>query len=147
MPAWTEDQDQAAPPDGVDAGARLRLVTPAAHHFVTSSFANHDDLERLEGEPFLEINPADAADRHILDGDVVLVENRRGACALRAVITDRVGAGVVASPKGYWTSRSNPGLAGRNRGNVNWTTNDALADFAGQSTFHTNDVWVRRVMM
>jgi hypothetical protein len=28
---------------------------------------------------------------------------------------------------------------------VNWTTSDALGDFAGQSTFHSNRVWLRPV--
>ena len=30
--------------------------------------------------------------------------------------------------------------------NVNWTTSDALADIAGQSTFHSNLVEIRRKM-
>jgi hypothetical protein len=28
--------------------------------------------------------------------------------------------------------------------NVNWTTSDVLGDLAGQSTFHTNRVWLRK---
>ena len=44
--------------------------------------------------------------------------------------------GVVASPKGRWSTH----YGGRN---VNWTTSDALGDFAGQSTFHSNRVWLR----
>jgi anaerobic selenocysteine-containing dehydrogenase len=56
--------------------------------------------------------------------------------ALRAVVTDGVRPGVVASPKGRWSKF----YSGRN---VNWTTSDALGDFAGQSTFHSNRVWLR----
>jgi hypothetical protein len=41
------------------------------------------------------------------------------------------------SPKGRWAKLD----GGRN---VNWTTSDALADMAGQSTFHSNRVWLRR---
>lgn len=136
LPLWQEDIDRTPPPDDVNEHARLRLVTPAAHHFVTSSFANHADLRRLEGaEPFIELHPDDAEQRHIATGDLVEVRNRRGACRLRAVVTTDVRPGVAASPKGYW-----------GQPNVNWTTPDALADLAGQSTFHSNDVWVSKVV-
>lgn len=144
LPAWTPDDDEAAPPPNVGPSGRLRLLTPAAHHFVTSSFANQSALEALEGDPFVEIHPDDAAERQVQTGDWVVVENRRGSCALRAVITTAVSRGVLASPKGFWARRSPAPLLGDVPRNVNWTTNDALADFANQSTFHSNDVWLRR---
>jgi anaerobic selenocysteine-containing dehydrogenase len=144
LPGWVPDEDAAPPPAGYDRSAAVRLVTPAAHHFVTSTFANGEALERLEGAPFIELNPADARRRGIVDGDWVLVENSRGSCRLRARITDAVAAGVAASPKGYWSRRQGPPNGGPPT-NVNWTTGDVLADFGGQSTFHTNDVWIRRI--
>ncbi len=68
------------------------------------------------------------------------MENGRGAVALRAVVTEGVRPGVVAAAKGRWSKRGD----GRGeRRNVNWTTSDALGDFAGQSTFHSNKVWLR----
>ncbi len=117
--------------------ASLTLLTGAAHHFVTSSMANQPSLREREGEPFVEINPADAAARGIASGDAVIVENQRGWCRLRAVVTEAVRPGVLASPKGRWANLED----GRN---VNWTTPDTLADLAGQSTFHSNRVWLRR---
>jgi anaerobic selenocysteine-containing dehydrogenase len=92
---------------------------------------------RAAGEPFLEIHPADAAARGISHGDQVQVVNSRGWVNLKAVVTEGVRPGVVVSPKGRWARLS----GGRN---VNWTTPDALGDMAGQSTFHSNRVWVRR---
>jgi anaerobic selenocysteine-containing dehydrogenase len=65
------------------------------------------------------------------------VENGRGWCALWAKVTDAVRPGVLASPKGRWSKLDN----GRN---INWTTSDALGDMAGQSTFHSNGVWLRK---
>ena len=115
----------------------LDLISPAAHHFVTSSFANRDDMLQREGEPFVEIHPNDAAVRGIQDGDLVRVENGRGWCDLQAKVTDGIRAGVVASPKGRWGQMSN----GRT---INATTSDTLGDMAGQSTFHANKVWVRK---
>jgi len=92
-----------------------------------------------EGAPFVEIHPADAAARGIADGDTVLVESARGACELRAVITDDVPSGVAVAPKGSWARLAH------GRRNINWTTSDALADLAGQSTFHSNLVSIRPI--
>jgi anaerobic selenocysteine-containing dehydrogenase len=119
------------------ADEALQLLTAASHHFVSSSFANQPGLLKNEGAPFVEIHPADAQRRGIQSGDTVVVANGRGWCRLRAVVTDAVRPGVVVSPKGRWAKRD----GGRN---VNWTTSDALADLGGQSTFHSNRVWVRR---
>jgi anaerobic selenocysteine-containing dehydrogenase len=116
----------------------LNLISGAAHHFVSSSLANQQGLQDREGTPFVEIHPADAAERDIHDGDMVVVENGRGWCQLRAVVTDGIRRGVVASPKGRWQSFSN----GRN---INFVTSDALGDMGGQSTFHSTRVWLRPV--
>src|SRR5262249_11285084 len=83
----------------------------------------------------IEIHPTDAAARGVRDGDTVRVVNGRGECTLRAVVTEAVRPGVVVSPKGRWAK-----LSGGS--NVNRTTPDELGDFAGQSTFHGNRVWV-----
>jgi anaerobic selenocysteine-containing dehydrogenase len=116
----------------------LVLISGASHHYVSSSMANVPSLMAKEGTPFIEINPADAAARSIVDGDVAIVESGRGWCELRVVVTDDVPPGVAVAPKGPWAQLA-PG--GRN---VNWTTSDALADLAGQSTFHSNLITIRR---
>ncbi|HEX9056632.1 MAG TPA: molybdopterin oxidoreductase family protein [Ktedonobacterales bacterium] len=137
LPDYAPPAEFASTP--TDARERLVLLSGAAHHFVSSSLANVPSLRALAGVPHVEINPADAAARGIRDGDEVIVSNARGACQLRAVVTNAVMAGVAVAPKGSWAALS-PG--GRN---VNWTTSDALADLAGQSTFHSNLVEVSLV--
>jgi anaerobic selenocysteine-containing dehydrogenase len=142
LPGWVDEDD-----DGYSGGMELgklfskeeslALITSAAHHFVTSSLANQAGLLSREGDPFVEINPQDASARDIKSGDQVIVENGRGWCELRAVVTEAVRPGVLASPKGRWNKLS----GGRN---VNWTTPDTLGDMAGQSTFHSNRVWLRK---
>jgi anaerobic selenocysteine-containing dehydrogenase len=115
----------------------LTLVTGAAHHFVSSSFAGQKGLLEKAGTPFVEIHPEDAGRRSISDGDMVILSNGRGQCRLRAVVTDAVRPGVVVSPKGRWGRLS----GGRN---VNWLTTDTLADMAGQSAYHSTRIWLRR---
>jgi anaerobic selenocysteine-containing dehydrogenase len=118
--------------------SKLILISGASHHYVSSSMANVPSLMAKEGTPFVEINPADATARSITNGETVLVESERSWCELRAVVTEDVPVGVAVAPKGPW-ARLAPG--GRN---INWTTSDALADLAGQSTFHSNLVTIRR---
>jgi anaerobic selenocysteine-containing dehydrogenase len=110
----------------------LVLISGASHHFVSSSLANVPQLMSKEGTPFIEINPSDARRRGVSHGDTVRVENGRGWCTLRAIVTDDVPPGVTVAPKGAWSQHA-PG--GRN---VNWITPDAIGDLAGQSTFHSN---------
>jgi len=139
LPGWVDKEDESPVGDSdlLPQGGALFLISGAAHHFVSSSFANHPDFLQHEGTPFVEIHHLDAAARDIQDGDAVIMENGRGWCELRAVVTDTVQPGVLASPKGRWSKLSN----GRN---VNWVTSDALGDMAGQSTFHSSQVWLRK---
>ena len=139
LPGWAgqEDDGDVAREEDLDPAGGLYLISSAAHHFVTSSFANQPALQQREGEPFVEIHPVDAAARGIRPGDRVIVANGRGWCALRAVVTEATRPGVLVSPKGRWSKLH----GGRN---VNWTTSDALGDMGGQSTFHSNRVWLRK---
>jgi anaerobic selenocysteine-containing dehydrogenase len=122
-----------------DLEQSLHLITAASHHFVSSSLASQPGLLRQAGTPFVEVHPADAAARGIVSGDMVIVENARGWCRLLAVVSEAVRPGVLLSPKGRWGKLS----GGRS---VNWTTSDAVADMAGQGTFHSNRVWLRRAV-
>ncbi len=124
------------------SGKSLALISGAAHHFVSSTFANHTDFLAREGDPFVEIHPTDAVARGIADGDLVRLENARGWVKLRARVTDDIRPGVVASPKGRW-AKNDPFSAEKH--NLNRLTSDALGDFGGQSTFHSTRVWLRRV--
>ncbi len=139
LPGWVDKEDDALAFDRerFPQEEALYLLSGAAHHFVSSSFANQPDFLQREGVPFVEIHLQDATSRDIQDGDMVVLENGRGWCELRAVVTEKVRPGVLASPKGRWSKLS----SGRN---VNWITSDALGDMAGQSTFHSSRVWLRR---
>ncbi len=119
------------------AADQLVLISSAAHHYVSSSLANLAGLRAKEGDPHLELHPVDAERAGIETGEMVIVESKRGSCRLRAVVTTNVAPGVAIAPKGSWQSLSPDGR------NINWTTSDALADIAGQSTFHSNLVSVR----
>ncbi len=95
------DEDDGEAREGSWARAdALDLVTGASHHFVSSSLASQAGLLRSAGTPFVEIHPTDAAVRGICDGDPVIVENGRGWCRLRAVVTDARAPGRGCVPQG-----------------------------------------------
>jgi biotin/methionine sulfoxide reductase len=76
-------------------------------------------------EPVL-INPQDAAERGISDGDVVRLFNDRGACLAGAVVTDAMSRGVLQLQTGAWYDPDQPGEVGTldRHGNPNVLTLD-----------------------
>jgi anaerobic selenocysteine-containing dehydrogenase len=108
----------------------LALISPAAHAFVNSSFANLPKQLRQELHPFVEIHPVDAEARGIQNGDRVRAFNERGSCELSAVVTTRAREGVVVSPSVWWNKLS-PGSV-----NINQLTSQTLTDMGGGATFY-----------
>jgi anaerobic selenocysteine-containing dehydrogenase len=114
----------------------LALISPADHHFLNSIFANVPAQLRRSGPPVVWIHPADAEPRGIAEGGLVRVFNARGSFVAAAAISDRVRAGVVASPKGRW-----PGLVGGGA-TVNATVDERDSDMGGGAVYHDNRVEV-----
>ena len=56
----------------------LQLLTPKAHHFLNSTFANMPAQQRGEGRPTLHMHPDDARARALSDGSGTLISNERG---------------------------------------------------------------------
>ena len=56
------------------------------------------------------MNPADAEERGLLDGDKVSVWNEKGEVALALSVTEGVRSGVLYSPKGTWLETSETGM-------------------------------------
>jgi anaerobic selenocysteine-containing dehydrogenase len=98
----------------------LVLLSPKNHtRFLNSSYSHHHG--HLEKGPFVEIDPADAADRGIDEGDLVCITNDRSTLKLPARLSTRLRPGVVAIPFGWWGEGAN----------VNMLTNDTLTDWGG----------------
>ncbi len=137
VPGWElEVESRTGQETSLTPGARLPLLCPAAHHFVSSTFGNQGRLIAKEGAPTLRIHPSDAAARNIRSGQLVRVGNERGWCRLVAEVTGEVRPGVLATTTVWWPKFS------PDQRNVNWTTSDRLADLGGGSTFYTNLVTV-----
>ncbi len=137
VPNWVaEDERVPERKQASEVSEELPLLSPGAHHFISSSFANVETLRIKEGKPTLRIHPVDAQARNIRSGQWVRVSNERGWCRLVADVTADVRQGVLATTTVWWPAFS------PDQQNVNQTTSDSLADFGGGSTFYTNLVRV-----
>ncbi|MHB1134412.1 MAG: molybdopterin-containing oxidoreductase family protein [Chloroflexota bacterium] len=116
----------------------LTLVTPPAHHFLNSTFANLPFFMAHERQPTVELHPSDAAARGIVSGDTVRVFNDRGASRLQALVTETVLPGVAVGTGVWWPRHSADGT------NLNQTTPDRLADMGRGATFFSNLVQVEK---
>lgn len=82
------------------------------------------------------INPINADQRGIRNGDPVLVQNDRGKMQTRARVTPRVMPDVVAMPQGGWLHFNKAGID--IGGNINTLTNLKLSPLAKGNPQHTN---------
>ncbi len=89
----------------------LNIVTPKSHGFLNSQYANEEHKLRSQGEQFILINPVDAAQRGIRQGDFIRVFNDRGEFHGDANVTEDTLPGVVVATLGYWRSRNRGGGA------------------------------------
>jgi anaerobic selenocysteine-containing dehydrogenase len=126
-------------PAGADPRYPLAMISPPARNFLNSTFVNVVSLRDAEGEPVLEMHPADAAIRGIADGDWVEVSNARGRHCTRARLNGRARPGVVVGLGIWWRKMGADGT------NVNELTSQALTDLGGGPTFYDCAVQVQRL--
>lgn len=116
----------------------LAVISPPAHNFLNSSFANLPSFLKAEKEPWLDIHPTDAAARHIAAGDRVRIFNDRGAFTATARVTDKARPGVVVALSVWWKKLTRDGT------NANDVTGQGLTDLGAAATFYDALVEVER---
>ncbi|HDR9023284.1 TPA: molybdopterin oxidoreductase family protein [Burkholderia vietnamiensis] len=137
--------DYLAPYESAEASPELAaryplaMISPPARHFLNSTFVNVESLRSTEGEPHLDIHPADAESRGIADGDTVRIFNDRGSMQAVARVTDRARAGLVVGLSIWWKKLSADGR------NANEVTSQALTDLGNSATFYDCLVEVERI--
>ncbi len=117
----------------------LAIISPPAHNFLNSSFANLPTFVKAEKEPHLEIHPADATARNIKDGDRVRVFNDRGEFNLKARVSEKARLGVVVALSVWWKKLTSDGR------NANDVTSQGLTDLGAGATFYDALVEVENV--
>ncbi len=92
--------------DPVEQRFPFVLISPSSSKRTNATFGGCDASSEME---VLEINPKDARDRNIANGDLVMIWNDKGEVRLRARVSDAVRPGVLYSPKGTWLGTSDTG--------------------------------------
>ncbi len=117
----------------------LAVISPPAHNFLNSSFANLPSFLKAEKEPHLDIHPQDAAARRINEGDRVRIFNNRGSFTAKARVTDKARPGVVVALSVWWKKLTSDGT------NANEVTGQGLTDLGAGATFYDALVEVEKV--
>ncbi|CUX78328.1 molybdopterin-dependent oxidoreductase [Thermococcus chitonophagus] len=111
----------------------LRLLSPTHRMTITSQYHNTHGMI----DPYLYMNPKDAYERGLKDGDKVKVFNEVGDIVTTVKLTEDVPQGVVLLYKAFW-----PSILGWN---VNFLTTDKKVEKYGKgSAFHSTWVEVTR---
>lgn len=114
---------------------QFHVVSPHPWNRLHSQLGNCEELHKTYAvagrEPVL-INPKDAEQHGIVDGDVVELYNDRGAVLAGAVVTDKIRTGVLSLQSGSWSSRDSKGRC--NSGQINFITSDHRTTQLSQCT-------------
>ena len=111
----------------------LSLLSPASSATINSIFGERRTRARLE------IHPADASARGLVDGDVVRVYNELGEVQVTVKTAADVRTGVVCLPKGLWRASTLNGFT------ATALAPDHLSDIGGGACFNDARVEVERV--
>jgi anaerobic selenocysteine-containing dehydrogenase len=118
----------------------LVCISPPAHSFLNTTFANVPRFLQREQEPRLCIHPHDAAPRGIATGDSVRVSNELGEVHLPAEVTDALMPGTVLAPGVWWAKFSPDGR------NINQVTAQDETDMGASALFYDAAVWVEKAI-
>ena len=112
----------------------LQLLSPTYRMTITSQYHNTHGII----DPHLYINPKDAGERGINEGDTVEVYNRFGRIKTTIKLTEDVPGGVVLLYKAFWISKLG--------WNVNvLTTDETIENYGNASSYHSTWVNIRKV--
>ena len=138
-PVWQEPYEWLG---RADPRWPLHLISNQPKDKLHSQF-DHGQISRAKKvsarEP-IHINPNDAAERDLKNGDVVQVHNARGACLAGIVIDPALRQGVVQMSTGSWYDPEDPSKPNSlcKHGNPNVLTRDKGTSKLGQGpTAHT----------
>ena len=131
------------PPEGPNDPLRekypLQLIGWHTKRRCHSIHDNNPDLRKAEPQ-CLWLNPIDAEERGLADGQEALVWNDRGRVRIPVKVTDRIMPGVAAMAQGAWYA---PDADGTDRGGcINVLTSQRPTPYAHGNPQHTNLVEV-----
>jgi len=119
--------------ESVDERYPLALISPATGRTISTMFGQLKD-----DEVPVSMNPLDASERGLCEGDAVVCFNELGEVHTSLALDDDLKPGVVCMPKGVWSKST------RNGATANALCPDSLSDMGGGACFNDARVEVRR---
>ena len=113
-------------------------MTAPSLYALNSSFREREELRQKDQAMLLQMNPEDAREKGLPDGERVVAFNELGEVSFILRVTPKVPAGVVVAA-GVWWLEHCPGRRG-----VNALTSQRLTDMGRGSTLYDNTVDVKR---
>jgi biotin/methionine sulfoxide reductase len=107
-PTWLEPDEWLGGPQAFRFPLHLIANNPGTRLHSQLDAGATSAGSKVAGREPLRMNPADAAARDLVAGEVVRVANDRGACLAGLVITDLVRPGVVQLSTGAWYDPDDP---------------------------------------
>lgn len=133
------------PPEGYQDPLRekypLQLIGWHTKRRCHSIHDNNPAMETIEPRR-VWMNPADAAQRGIEDGDPVEIFNDRGRIRIPALVTERIMEGVAALAQGAWYTPDEDGTD--TNGSINVLTSLHPTPYARGNPQHTNLVEIKK---
>ena len=109
----------------------IQVLSSAVHQFIGSSFQHVPRLQAMQSRPTVELNPGDASERGIKDGDLGRMYNEVGETYCHAVIVKGLISGVCGTQKQLNGSHTKGGV------NANALNSEMLTDFGRSPTFYS----------
>ncbi|ABK44139.1 molybdopterin oxidoreductase [Magnetococcus marinus MC-1] len=122
-----------------DRAYPLDFMTPPAHAVLNSTFTLSADHEQKLGEPTLMINPVDAAERGIVEGDWVVAYNALAFLRFKAHVSEDVRPGLTLCESNFAAHAFKEGISLNALSHAN-----AVLPHGGVA-FHDNRVQVEKV--
>ncbi len=108
LPIYIEPEESPVSSPDVAKDYPLVLTTGArVNEYWHSCFHRIAKLWQRTPEPVAEINPESAAKYGVADGQMVILETRRGRIELKASVTEDIMPGVVSIPHGWAEANAN----------------------------------------
>lgn len=129
------DGQLVAPRPSVDT---LQLLTPKAHYFMNSTFANMPRQRQSQGRPTLMMHPSDARARKLANGSMVIVRHRTVSIEAVLKVSNALRPSVVSLEGKFWDG-DDPSAAPMNRLTISsWSP-------AGQPAYNETYVTVEQL--
>jgi biotin/methionine sulfoxide reductase len=111
-PTWITPAEWLGSPKVQDYPLHLLTTQPSTRLHSQMDMGRVSQQSKVAEREPMRINPTDAAQRGIRNGDVVRVFNDRGAILAGAVLSEDLRPGVIQISTGAWYDPEEPGVTG-----------------------------------